>query len=79
MRAVLQKSQPHHFLTQLLALKRCPHLTDGPGEAVADVRDTEAEAFRAALGVPFLQVIESRFASITMFPLNILLQIGVKN
>lgn len=79
MRVVLQKRQPHRFLTQFLALKGFPHLTDWPGEAVANVRDTKAEAFRAALGVPFLQVIESWFASITMFPLNILLQIGVKN
>lgn len=56
-----------------------PHLTDGPRKAVADIRDAEAEALRAALGVSFLQIIKSWLAAITVFPLNIFLQVRVKD
>jgi hypothetical protein len=55
------------------------HLTDGPRKAVTDIRDAEAEALRTALGISFLQVIESWLTAITVFPLDIVLQVIIKH
>lgn len=49
------------------------HLADRPREAVADIGDAKAEALGAALGVSLVQVIESWFAAIAVFPFNVFL------
>lgn len=54
------------------------HLPNRPREAVADVGDAEAEALGAALRVSLLQVVESRFAAVAVFPFDIVLQVREK-